>query len=75
VRAHASRLDEWSGCLFVTLLDGERPDPTGPARAAVAQAAREAGGDLVGEKDAAFAPYLDALKARLDPGGIFGELA
>jgi alkyldihydroxyacetonephosphate synthase len=72
-RAHASRLDEWSGCLFVTLLDGERPDPAGPARAAVTQAAHAAGADLVGVRDADFLPYLAALKARLDPAGIFGD--
>lgn len=69
-RAHVSRFDDHGGCVFVTLLDGERPDATGPARFAVERAARDAGGLLVGERDRTLQPYLVALKRQLDPHGI-----
>ena len=71
-RAHIARFDADGACLFVTLLDGDRPDPTGPARAAVEAAALQAGGHLVGTRDPALAAASDALKRTLDPTGVFG---
>jgi alkyldihydroxyacetonephosphate synthase len=70
-RAHISRFDDDGACLFVTLLDGARPDPTGQARAAVEAAAHGAGGLLVGERDASLKPYFESIKASLDPGTVF----
>jgi hypothetical protein len=71
-RAHISRFDEDGAVVFVTLLDGERADPSGPARDAVVQAARAAGARTPGERDPAMQPYLDALKVALDPRGALG---
>jgi len=71
-RLHVSRFAADGACIFVTLLDGDKPDPLGPARGRVEEAARLAGGHLVGESDPTFAPYFAALKQALDPKGIFG---
>ncbi len=71
-RTHVARLDPDGGCAFVTLLDGDEPDPIGPARAPVEAAIVAAGGHLVGSRDAALEPYLGWLKHILDPNGTFG---
>jgi alkyldihydroxyacetonephosphate synthase len=70
-RVHIARFDLDGACVFVTLLDGDRPDPFGPARAPVEEQARAAGGQLVGDRDPAFEPYLEALRRELDPRGVF----
>jgi hypothetical protein len=70
-RAHVTRFDADGACVFVTLLDGERPDPQGPARAAVEEAALRAGGHLVGARDAGLATAGEALARALDPAGTF----
>ena len=70
-RLHIARFDGDGACIFVTLLDGDKPDPLGPARAPVEEAARAAGGHLVGERDPAFDRYLEALRRELDPHGVF----
>ncbi|MBI4510073.1 MAG: FAD-binding oxidoreductase [Deltaproteobacteria bacterium] len=69
-RAHISRFDDDGACIFVTLLDGDRPDPAGPARSDVERAVRDAGGFLVGERDQELAPYFMALRKELDPSAI-----
>ncbi len=71
-RAHISRFDDDGAVIFVTLLDGERADPSGPARDPVVQAARAAGALLPGERDPSMQPYFDALKVALDPRGTLG---
>jgi alkyldihydroxyacetonephosphate synthase len=71
-RVHVSRFDLDGGCVFVTLLDRERPDPTGPARAAVERAAIAAGGHPNGVRDEDLAPILAALAREMDPHGVFG---
>ena len=71
-RAHASRFDADGACLFVTLCTGDRPDPHGPARAAVERAAEDAGGHLVGARDPALEALNQSLRAELDPRGVFG---
>jgi FAD/FMN-containing dehydrogenase len=70
-RLHVSRFGADGGCVFVVILEGDRPDPHGPARAAIEQAARAAGGHLVGERDPALEPYLADLARALDPEGVF----
>jgi alkyldihydroxyacetonephosphate synthase len=72
-RAHISRFDADGACLFVTLLDGDDPDPLGPARAPVEAAARAAGGHLVGARDPALLSTVEALARELDPRGVFGS--
>jgi alkyldihydroxyacetonephosphate synthase len=71
-RAHISRFDDDGAVIFVTLLDGERADASGPARDLVVQAARSAGALAPGERDPALQPYFDALKVALDPRGALG---
>jgi hypothetical protein len=71
-RTHLARLDLDGGCAFVTLLNGDDPDPAGPARPSVEAAIVAAGGHLVGSRDETLEPYLGWLKQILDPGGIFG---
>ena len=75
-RAHVSRFDADGAVLFFTLvtpgpggrpLDGARLDE---ARAACEEAARGAGGWLLGSRSVQFDPYLAALRAALDPRGI-----
>jgi hypothetical protein len=73
-RAHVSRFDDDGAVLFVTLLDGERADPHGPARARVVDAARRAGAHPPGERDDAMAPYYADLRAALDPRGTLSLL-
>jgi hypothetical protein len=72
-RAHIARFDADGACLFVTLLHEGNPDPHGPARAAVEEAAVAAGGHLVGSRDPALASYSEALTRALDPRGVFGD--
>ncbi|MSP17310.1 MAG: FAD-binding oxidoreductase [Myxococcales bacterium] len=69
-RAHLSRFDDEGACVFITLLDGERADPAGPARAAVLASTRAAGGLPPGEREPALAPALAALKRALDPDDL-----
>lgn len=69
-RAHITRFDDEGACIYVTLLDGDAADPSGPARPAVERAARDAGGLLVGERDPGLTTYLAALKAELDPHNV-----
>jgi len=71
-RAHLARLDADGGCVFVTLLHGNEPDPAGPARMAVAAAVTKVGGHLVGSRDEALEPYVGALKRVIDPLAILG---
>lgn len=71
-RVHLARFDADGACIFVTLLDGDNPDPHGPARAAIEAAARTNGGHLVGERDPAFDGYLATLKTEIDPRRVFG---
>ncbi len=71
-RAHATRFDGDGGCLFVTLLTGERAEPHGPGRAAALAAAEAAGGHLVGARDPDLERLTAALHAELDPEGVLG---
>jgi hypothetical protein len=80
-RAHVSRFDADGAVLFFTLvgasgkpLDGQRLDD---ARAACEEAAKGAGGWLLGSRSVQLDPYLTALRAALDPRGIMnpGALA
>jgi alkyldihydroxyacetonephosphate synthase len=73
-RAHVSRFDDDGAVIFVTLLDGERPDPHGPARLRVIDAARKAGAHPPGERDDGMAPYYADLRSALDPKGTLSLL-
>ncbi len=75
-RAHISRFDADGAVLFFTLvapgsggrpLEGARLDE---ARTACEEAARGAGGWLLGPRSVQLDPYLSALRAALDPRGI-----
>jgi alkyldihydroxyacetonephosphate synthase len=72
-RAHVARFDDHgSACLFVTLVDGERPDPHGPARPVVLAAAKAHGAFVPGEVEPGLEPYFADLHKALDPDGIMG---
>src|SRR5262249_7071874 len=64
-RVHVARFDIDGACVFVTLLDGERPDPFGPARAPAAGGAPVGGG-----RAPASAPSLGARRRELPPRGV-----